>query len=111
MREEDDAIEELVLVRLARLNALIIGLMCGILSGSIVLILTIVLVIKGGEVVGPHLGLLGQLFIGYEVTWVGSIIGFLYGLVTGFAAGYFFARLYNWLAIARERNRAGGCPW
>jgi hypothetical protein len=106
--DEDQTIEKLVLVRLARLNALIIGLVVGILLGLGLFIVTIVLVIKGGEVVGPHLGLLGQVFIGYEVTWAGSFIGLLYGIAAGFIAGYFFSRLYNWLAIMREQNRASG---
>jgi len=54
--------------------------------------------------VGPHLALLGQFFIGYRVTFVGSLLGFAYGFVLGFAVAYGVARVYNWLADARERH-------
>ena len=47
--------------------------------------------------VGPHLSLLGQFFIGYQVTFVGSLIGLAYGFVTGFLVGYCGARIYNFV--------------
>jgi fructose-specific phosphotransferase system IIC component len=68
------------------------------------LIATIFLVLKGGDVVGPHLALLGQFFIGYQVTFGGSIVGFLYGLLSGFVIGYVIATLYNWMASIREKR-------
>jgi ABC-type dipeptide/oligopeptide/nickel transport system permease subunit len=55
--------------------------------------------------VGPHLSLLGQFFIGYQVTFVGSLIGFAYGAIIGFIGGYTVSTLYNWLAGLRERRR------
>jgi hypothetical protein len=108
MNEEDKNIERLVLVQLMRLNAAIFGLAIGLLIGLTIFIATNILVVKGGEVVGPHLALLGQFFIGYEVTFFGSIIGFFYGLFFGFAASYLFACLYNWLADLREKKRSDG---
>jgi hypothetical protein len=60
--------------------------------------------VRGGEVVGPHLALLGQFFIGYRVTFAGSIIGFLYGMGLGFVVGYMIAGLYNWMANFREKR-------
>jgi hypothetical protein len=108
MEEDDKNIEDLVLIELLRLNAVILGLTVGLLSGLTIFILTIILVIKGGQVVGPHLSLLSQFFPGYRVTPAGSIIGFLYGLVFGFLAGYVFARIYNWVAEFRERKRSTG---
>ena len=71
--------------------------MTGLISGGGLFIATLWLVIKGGEVVGPHLALLGQFFVGYTVTYWGSGIGFLYGFLTGFIAGFTVAILYNWL--------------
>jgi len=67
-----------------------------------VFIATNILVLKGGEVVGPHLALLGQYFIGYRVTFLGSLIGLAYGLVIGFGIGYGVAFLYNWIAALRR---------
>jgi hypothetical protein len=63
------------------------------------------LIVKGGAIVGPHLSLLGQFFIGYRVTFVGSLIGTAYGFVGGFLVGYTVAHLYNWIADLRERGR------
>ncbi|HEY6065940.1 MAG TPA: hypothetical protein VIY96_07265, partial [Thermoanaerobaculia bacterium] len=62
------------------------------------------LVLKGGPVVGPHLALLRQFFIGYEVTFVGSLIGFAYAFVSGFLAGYLVSRIYN--RVVRRRSDA-----
>jgi hypothetical protein len=97
--------EELVRTRLLRLNATVQGLIVGTVAGVGLFIATNWLVLKGGEVVGPHLGLLGQFFIGYRVTFVGSLIGFGYAFVSGFLAGHFAARLYNWFADVREGQR------
>jgi len=99
--------EELVLTRLLRLNATVHGVVTGIIAGLVVFIATNFLVLKGGEVVGPHLGLLSQFFIGYQVTFVGSLIGFGYAFVCGFVGGYCVAKAYNWFVEIRERPRPG----
>ena len=56
---------------------------------------TLLLVIRGGQTVGPHLGLLGIYLPGYEVTLMGAVLGLLYGLVIGYAAGFLVGALYN----------------
>lgn len=104
MQEDNNAIERLVLIELLRLNGVILGLILGLLFGCGIFIATIFLVLKGGDVVGPHLALLGQFFIGYQVTFGGSIVGFLYGLLSGFVIGYVIATLYNWMASIREKR-------
>jgi len=103
-QDNNNAIEKLVLVELMRLNGVILGLILGILLGLGVFLATIILLLKGGDPVGPHLALLGQFFIGYRVTFAGSIVGFLYGLGVGFVAGYMIATLYNWMANFREKR-------
>lgn len=100
--------EEVVLTRLLRLNATIQGVAVGSLLGLAIFIATNWLVLKGGRVVGPHLGLLGQFFVGYRVTFLGSFVGFGYGFVLGFLAGYFLAIVYNFVADRRQRLRAQG---
>lgn len=107
IQENNNAIERLVLVELMRLNGVILGLVLGLVVGFGIFIATIILLIKGGEQVGPHLALLGQYFIGYQVTFGGSLIGFLYGLLFGFIVGYVIASLYNWVASFREKRRSG----
>ncbi len=104
MQQDNDAIESFVLIELMRLNGVVLGLVLGLMFGFGIFIATIALVIKGGEVVGPHLALLGQFFIGYRVTVAGSFIGFLYGLFFGFVVGYVIAGLYNWMANFREKR-------
>jgi hypothetical protein len=101
----DDNRTDVVLTRLARFNAIVQGLVSGILLGGIIFVATNWLILKGGEPVGPHLALLGQFFIGYRVSFIGSLIGLAYGFATGFIAGYIVARLYNWFGGRREMTR------
>jgi len=95
---DEKALEEVVLTRILRLNATVQGLVSGIVAGFVIFIATNWLVLKGGYVVGPHLSLLSQFFIGYRVTFLGSLIGFAYGFGCGFIGGYLVARMYNWIA-------------
>ena len=90
-------------------NAKTLGLVFGLLLGLVIFIATNWLVFKGGHiiesgayVVGPHLQLLSQFFIGYRVSFVGSIIGFGYGFALGTFAGALFAGIYN--KIVEFRN-------
>jgi len=102
MAERRNEIEEVVLRRVMRLNATVQGLVTGILAGVAVFVATNWLVLKGGAVVGPHLALLGQFFIGYQVTFVGSLVGFAYAFMAGFIFGYAVARAYNWLVALKD---------
>ena len=106
MADEEKVLEQVVLTRLVRLNATVQGLVTGIVAGLGVFIATNWLVLKGGDVVGPHLGLLGQFFLGYEVTFVGSLIGFAYAFVAGFIVGYLVARIYNFIVNAKDQQTA-----
>lgn len=107
MAENPKALEDLVLTRLVRLNAKVQGLVVGLIVGFGIFIATNWLVLKGGDVVGPHLSLLGQYFIGYRVTFIGSLIGFGYGFVTGFLMGYFVAWMYNWILDIKQSKVNG----
>lgn len=101
----DDKLEEIVFTRVLRLNAVVQGVVLGLLTGGVIFIATNWLVLKGGRVVGPHLSLLNQFFLGYRVSFFGSLVGFAYGCVLGFAVGYVIAIVYNFAARARERRR------
>ena len=111
MAEEKKALEELILTRILRLNARIQGVVTGSVAGLGVFIATNWLVLMGGHVgpegnliVGPHLILLSQFFIGYRVTFFGSLIGFAYAFCSGFVVGHFVARMYNWIVSLKESN-------
>ena len=101
---ENNELEKIVLTRLVRLNATVQGIGTGLLVGLGIFMATNWLVLKGGDVVGPHLSLLGQFFIGYRVSFIGSLIGFAYGFLSGFSAGYLIAMFYNWIIGARKRE-------
>jgi formate hydrogenlyase subunit 3/multisubunit Na+/H+ antiporter MnhD subunit len=102
MADEEKTLERVVLTRLLRLNATVQGVVTGIVVGFGILIATNWLVLKGGDVVGPHLSLLANFFIGYQVSFFGSLIGFVYGFLSGFVIGYSVARMYNWVVDLRQ---------
>ena len=94
--------EEKLFSGILRLNAQIFGLVLGLLMGLAIFIATNWLVIKGGHItptgeyaVGPHLELLSQFFIGYRVSFLGSIIGFFYGFALGTLCGAAIGLIYN----------------
>lgn len=105
MQSDLRAPEEVVLTRLLRLNAMVYGIVAGLVAGLCLFAATNWLVLKGGPDVGRHLSLLSQFFPGYQVTFLGSLIGFAYAFVCAFLIGYFVARIYNALAYRREAGR------
>ena len=97
MSANEERADKIVMTRLLRVSAVVQGIVSGLIVGLGIFIATNWLVLKGGRVVGPHLALLSQFFIGYRVTFAGSLIGFGYGFVLGFVLGYAIAWLYNQL--------------
>ena len=85
-----------------KLNTKILGLVLGLLAGLAIFIATNWLVLKGGNPVGPHLQLLSQFFLGYRVSFVGSLIGFAYGFALGTFAGALLAWIYNKIVALRD---------
>jgi tetrahydromethanopterin S-methyltransferase subunit G len=87
---------------LARINGRAWGVAMGLVLGLGLSIATVFLVIKGGPVVGPHLGLLGIFLPGYSVTWHGALFGFVYAFFIGYAIGRVIGVIYN--AASKPRN-------
>ena len=100
----DKDLERAVRMRLRRVSALELGIATGIVAGLALFLGTNFLVLKGGPVVGPHLALLGQFFIGYRVTFLGSLIGFAWAAVCGFVLAWTGGFVYNAVADLRERR-------
>ena len=71
------------------------GLAFGSVAAFGLFFATLWLVIKGGINVGEHLNLLGVYLPGYSVSYVGSVIGFVYAFVIGYGAGRTIASVYN----------------
>jgi protoporphyrinogen oxidase len=93
-----DVVEALegVLTRVfLKLDRTAFGLSVGTTAGVLLFLFTLILVLKGGDVVGPNLQLLNQFFPGYSVTMSGSVVGLGYGFASGFVGGWLFAFLRN----------------
>ena len=87
----DNAVQQTLL----QLNARAWGISFGLLLGGGLFLATIVLLLKGGPMVGQHLKLLAAFFPGYSVSWLGAFIGFVYGFVLGYALGRIIGEVYN----------------
>ena len=121
VRSEEEQLSRAVV----RLNSTVLGLMLGILFALAIFIATNWLVLKGGpvnnqgeevigrvpimsekkdmpkEVIGPHLRLLANFFIGYRVTFVGSLIGAVWAFAVGTITGSVIGWIYNKLVDIR----------
>jgi hypothetical protein len=100
---------EALFTGVVKFNTKILGLVLGLLLGLLVFVMTNILVLKGGHVtpsgevvVGPHLQLLSQFFIGYRVSFLGSIIGFFYGFALGTLWGSIMGWVYNKIVLIRN---------
>ena len=83
---------------LQSLNARAWGITVGLCAGLGLFLATNFLILRGGENVGQHLALLGAFLPGYRVTFVGSLVGFVYLFVLGYGVGRLIGAVYNALA-------------
>ena len=105
MNKKDNMLEteeEKLFSNILLLKAQAMGLVLGLLCGLIIFIATNWLVIKGGKPVGPHLQLLSHFFIGYRVSFFGSLIGFAYGFAVGTLCGALIGWIYNKIVVFRN---------
>ena len=79
----------------ARIQARVLALVCALIGGMGLFIMTAWLLVQNGPGAGQHLRLLGAYFIGYTVTWPGSIVGFFYGALLGGLIGWTIGTIYN----------------
>jgi hypothetical protein len=112
---ENKDLENLVETQLVRVSARFFAIVAGVLGGLGLFVATNWLVLKGGPIgpegerlIGPHLSLLGQYFIGYRVSFAGSLIGFAWAFASCGAVAYAGARLYNCVAHLRHDKRSAG---
>jgi hypothetical protein len=82
-----------------RLNNKAFALTCGILWGAAVLLATVWLLIFGYE--GQVMSNLDHFYFGYSFSYVGAVVGGIWGFVDGAIGGLVFAWLYNKLAGAQ----------
>jgi hypothetical protein len=97
--------EHLILRRaVARLRAAVMAVTFAMTGGVGLFIVTVWLLIRGGENVGQHLGLLANYLPGYSVSWGGAVLGLAYGAVVGGLTGAAIAWIYNSIALSRHRK-------
>lgn len=101
--------EEKLFSGVVQLKSKVIGLILGLFLGLSMFIMTNVIcrgesaVNERGEyIIDPILYLLSQIFVGYSCSFLGSIIGFLYGFAIGTISGAVMAWIYN--KIVEIRN-------
>ena len=91
MQSQDRTLQDAML----QLNGRAWGIAIGLMLAMGLFVATNLLVLKGGPLVGPHLNLLGVYLPGYRVSFVGSLIGFVYAFVIGYAIGRLIGMVYN----------------
>jgi hypothetical protein len=97
--DQKDELSEVV----ARVKTDALAVVFAILGGLGLWAMTVWLLIKGGPHTGEHLQLLSNYFVGYSVTWTGSLLGLLYGALTGGLIGWLVGRIYNQVVKLRRR--------
>lgn len=95
--------EKLIKQAVLKMNGHVLGFVLGFMGALIIFAATNWLVIKGGEVVGPHMGLLSNFFIGYDVTFLGSLIGAVYCFILGYLSGLLIGWVYNAVIFLKNR--------
>ena len=75
-----------------QLNATRFAMAAGVVLGLALLVLTLAAAWRG---IGSNLSHLSAIYIGYDVSYLGSVIGLIYGFITGAIAGFLFAVVYN----------------
>jgi hypothetical protein len=102
-RAQPETLEEWIRQAFARYDPVALAAAVGGVAGVGIFLATAVLLLRGGDVVGPTLSLLGSYFLGYEVSWPGAWLGLAEAGVLGATFGWLLARLLN-LVIGLEQR-------
>ena len=82
----------------AKIDVIALAIALGLVWGLMLFLATGLLLIQGapeGQMIGPHLALLGVYLPGYEVTWSGAFLGSFYFFIIGAVAGGLIAGFWN----------------
>ena len=79
-----------------RFDVKAMAITCGLLWGVALFVLTWWMIFLEGASGEPTA--IGDVYVGYNISAMGSIIGLLWGLVDGFIGGAVFAWVYNRIA-------------
>ena len=106
--ENAEGFEQEALLVFAPLHKRALGFGIGVACALGVFAVTAIYLLRDPET-PVALGLLGQYFYGYDVSWVGALIGAAWAFMVGFVAGWFIAFTRNLvlaLSIFLVRTRA-----
>ena len=95
-------LESLLREAFARYDPVALGGAVATVSGAGLFAATAVLLVSGGDRVGPNLSLVGNYLYGFAPSWPGAVVGILEAGLGGFAIGYLLARGINWLVHRHE---------
>src|SRR5262245_9024667 len=84
----------------APIDSRALGVAVGLTLGGLVVALTIFHLMLG-PADAPDIGLLRSYFYGYSLSWPGTVVGLLWGSLTGFAIGWFAGAVRNLVLRAR----------
>jgi len=87
----------------ARYDPVALGGAVGSIAAVTLLLATVVLLLRGGDPVGPTLSLLANFLLGYQVSWGGALLGFFEAGIGGFAFGFGLAKVINAVVGWHER--------
>jgi hypothetical protein len=76
-----------------KLNVKAFALSAGIVWGLIVFLSTMMMLLRGYP--GGIVSHLGGIYIGYSISFVGSIIGLIWGFISMYVVAWLFCYLYN----------------
>ena len=99
----DSRTQEELSLTVARIQAGVLAVVGAFIGGVGLFLMTVWLLLEGGPQTGAHLQLLSNYFIGYSVTWGGSVIGLGYGALTGGIIGWTTGFIYNKIVVFRGR--------
>jgi len=97
-----------------RLDSVALGGAFGLITGLVILLLTLVQLWGGWSGARVPMELLDQYLPGYQVSGGGALLGLLYGLVTGFGLGWSVATMRNivtalvWMGLGFRAGRPFG---
>ncbi len=91
----EEVIKKIIMRAFARIDKLGFATAAGIVAGMLFFIVNTILILGGGNEATQYLGLLGQYFIGYTVSFQGTLVGTAYVVWWTFLFGWLFAYLRN----------------
>ncbi len=95
VEREDMITDEVIRDTFARYDAPAMGTALGLMAAIVLFLMSMVLILKGGDPIGPTLMLLSNYLPGYRMTLVGVVIGALQAGGWAFLFGVLLARTIN----------------